>query len=128
VDLFSNLLLGFSVAVSLQNLLYCFIGVLVGTLIGVLPGIGPLATIAMLLPITYNIPPILAILMLAGIDYGPIDGGSPPSILVNLPGEPAPVITRLDAYQTRRKGRQGAAPALDDLVPFFDRCVQNYCL
>src|SRR3712207_8658079 len=87
MDLFSDLIFGFGVAFSLQNLLYCFIGVLVGTLIGVLPGIGPLATIAMLLPITFNVPPVAALIMLAGIYYGAQYGGSTTAILVNLPGE-----------------------------------------
>ena len=87
MELFHNLIFGFGVALSLQNLLYCFIGVLVGTLIGVLPGIGPLATIAMLLPLTFNVPPVAALIMLAGIYYGAQYGGSTTSILVNLPGE-----------------------------------------
>src|SRR4026209_2844544 len=86
MELFQNLVFGFGVAFSLQNLLYCFIGVLVGTLIGVLPGIGPLATIAMLLPITHAVPPVAALIMLAGIYYGAQYGGSTTAILVNLPG------------------------------------------
>lgn len=123
MDLFSNLLLGFSVAVSLQNLLYCFIGVLVGTLIGVLPGIGPLATIAMLLPLTYNVPPVAAIIMLAGIYYGAMYGGSTTSILVNLPGETASVITCIDGYQMARQGRAGPALAIAAIGSFFAGCV-----
>src|SRR6201989_1433402 len=109
MDLFHNLIFGFSVAVSLQNLLYCFIGVLVGTLIGVLPGIGPLATIAMLLPITFNVPPVSALIMLAGIYYGAQYGGSTTAILVNLPGETSSVVTCLDGYQMARQGRAGPA-------------------
>src|SRR5258707_15795728 len=87
MELFQNLIFGFSVAISLQNLLYCLIGVTVGTLIGVLPGIGPLGTIAMLMPITYGISPVGALIMLAGIYYGAQYGGSTTAILVNLPGE-----------------------------------------
>ena len=93
LDLFKNLIFGFSVALTLQNLMYCFIGVLVGTLIGVLPGIGPLATIAMLLPLTFNVAPVGALIMLAGIYYGAQYGGSTTAILVNLPGETSSVVT-----------------------------------
>ncbi|MBI1989751.1 MAG: tripartite tricarboxylate transporter permease, partial [Betaproteobacteria bacterium] len=95
MDIFDNLILGFTVALSLKNLMYCFIGVFVGTAIGVLPGIGPLVTIAMLLPITFNLPPIPALIMLAGVYYGSQYGGSTTSILVNLPGETASVVTCL---------------------------------
>lgn len=122
-ELFNNLLLGFTVALSLQNLLYCFIGVLVGTLIGVLPGIGPLATIAMLLPLTYNVPPVAAIIMLAGIYYGAMYGGSTTSILVNLPGETASVITCIDGYQMARQGRAGPALAIAAISSFFAGCI-----
>jgi len=123
IELFNNLLYGFNVAISLQNLIYCFIGVLVGTLIGVLPGIGPLATIAMLLPLTYNIPPVAAIIMLAGIYYGAMYGGSTTSILVNLPGETASVITCIDGYQMARQGRAGPALAIAAIGSFFAGCV-----
>ena len=99
MDLFGNLIFGFSVAFSLQNLLYCFIGVTVGTLIGVLPGIGPLGTIAMLMPITYSVSPVGALIMLAGIYYGAQYGGSTTSILVNIPGEAGSVVTALDGFQ-----------------------------
>ena len=102
MDLFANLALGFSVAFTLQNLVYCFIGVLVGTLIGVLPGIGPLTTISMLLPLTYSVPPVAALIMLAGIYYGAQYGGSTTAILVNLPGETSNVVTCLDGYQMAR--------------------------
>ena len=119
MELFHNLIFGFSVAFSLQNLLYCFIGVLVGTLIGVLPGIGPMATIAMLLPLTYNVPPVAALIMLAGIYYGAMYGGSTTSILVNLPGETASVITCIDGYQMARQGRAGAALAIAAIGSFF---------
>ena len=119
MELFHNLVFGFSVALTGQNLLYCFVGCLLGTLIGVLPGIGPQATIAMLLPLTYNVPPVAAIIMLAGIYYGAMYGGSTTSILVNLPGETASVITCLDGYQMARQGRAGAALAIAALGSFF---------
>jgi putative tricarboxylic transport membrane protein len=119
VDLFNNLIFGFGVAFSLQNLLYCFIGVLVGTLIGVLPGIGPLATIAMLLPITHAVPPVAALIMLAGIYYGAQYGGSTTAILVNLPGETSSVVTCIDGYQMARQGRAGPALAIAAIGSFF---------
>jgi putative tricarboxylic transport membrane protein len=119
MELFHDLIFGFSVALSLQNLLYCFVGVLVGTLIGVLPGIGPLATIAMLLPLTFNVPPVAAMIMLAGIYYGAMYGGSTTSILVNLPGETASVVTCIDGYQMARQGRAGAALAIAAVGSFF---------
>ena len=119
MELFNHLIFGFSVALSLQNLLYCFIGVLVGTLIGVLPGIGPMATIAMLLPLTFNVPPVAAMIMLAGIYYGAMYGGSTTSILVNLPGETAAVVTCIDGYQMARQGRAGPALAIAAIGSFF---------
>jgi TctA family transporter len=119
MDLFNNLIFGFAVAVTLQNLLYCFVGVLVGTLIGVLPGIGPLATIAMLLPLTFNVPPVAALIMLAGIYYGAQYGGSTTAILVNLPGETGSVVTCIDGYQMARQGRAGPALAIAALGSFF---------
>jgi putative tricarboxylic transport membrane protein len=119
MELFNHLIFGFSVALSVQNLVYCFIGVLVGTLIGVLPGIGPLATIAMLLPLTFNVPPVAAMIMLAGIYYGAMYGGSTTSILVNLPGETAAVVTCIDGYQMARQGRAGAALAIAAIGSFF---------
>ena len=118
-SVFSNLILGFTVAMSAQNLLYCFIGCLLGTLIGVLPGIGPVATIAMLLPITFNLPPIPALIMLAGIYYGASYGGSTTAILVNLPGESSSVVTCIDGYQMGRQGRAGPALAIAALGSFF---------
>ena len=118
MDILHNLYFGFGVALSLQNLLYCFIGVLVGTLIGVLPGIGPMATIAMLLPITYNVPPVAALIMLAGIYYGAQYGGSTTSILVNLPGETSSVVTCIDGYQMARQGRAGVALAIAAIGSF----------
>src|SRR5262245_29709764 len=119
MDLFNNLIFGFAVALSLQNLLYCFIGVLVGTLIGVLPGIGPLATIAMLLPLTFNVGPVAALIMLAGIYYGAQYGGSTTAILVNLPGETSSVVTCIDGYQMARQGRAGPALAIAAIGSFF---------
>jgi putative tricarboxylic transport membrane protein len=118
MELFHNLIFGFGVAFSLQNLLYCAIGVSVGTLIGVLPGIGPLATIAMLLPITFNVPPVAAMIMLAGIYYGAQYGGSTTAILVNLPGETSAVVTCLDGYQMARQGRAGPALAIAAIGSF----------
>ena len=123
MDILNNLLLGFSVALSLQNLAYCFIGVLLGTLIGVLPGVGPLVTIAMLFPITFNLPAVPAIIMLAGIFYGAQYGGSTTSILVNLPGETASAVTCIDGYQMARQGRAGPALATAALASFFAGCV-----
>ena len=109
MDLLENLALGCHVAFSLANLLYCFIGVFMGTLIGVLPGIGPAGAIAILLPVTFGIDPTSAIIMLAGIYYGSQYGGSTTSILVNIPGEAASVVTTLDGYQMARQGRAGKA-------------------
>ena len=123
MELFGNLIFGFSVALSLQNLLYCFIGVFIGTFIGVLPGIGPTVTVAMLLPITFSLPPIPALIMLAGIYYGSQYGGSTTSILVKLPGEPASVITCLDGYQMAQQGRAGPALAIAAIGSFFAGCV-----
>jgi TctA family transporter len=119
MDLFHNLIFGFSVAFSLHNLLYCLIGVSVGTLIGVLPGIGPLGTIAMLLPITFNVAPVSAMIMLAGIYYGAQYGGSTTAILVNLPGETSAVVTCIDGYQMARQGRAGPALAIAAIGSFF---------
>ncbi len=123
MDIFNNLVLGFSVALSFQNLLYCFIGVFVGTAIGVLPGIGPLVTIAMLLPITFTLPPIPSLIMLAGIYYGAQYGGSTTSILMNLPGETASVVTCIDGYQMAKQGRAGPALAICAISSFIAGCV-----
>ncbi len=123
MDLLSNLALGFGVAFSLQNLAYCFAGVALGTLIGVLPGVGPLVTIAMLFPITFHLPAVPAIIMLAGIFYGAQYGGSTTSILVNLPGETASAVTCIDGYQMARRGRAGPALATAALASFFAGCV-----
>jgi putative tricarboxylic transport membrane protein len=123
MNLFSNLALGFGVALTPVNLLYCLIGVMLGTLIGVLPGIGPVATIAMLLPVTFSLSPITALIMLAGIYYGAQYGGSTSAILVNLPGESSSVVTCLDGYQMARQGRAGVALATSALGSFFAGCV-----
>ena len=128
MDLINNLALGFGVAFTLQNLVYAFIGCLLGTLIGVLPGIGPLATIAMLLPATYGLPPVAALIMLAGIYYGAQYGGSTTAILVNLPGESSSVVTVIDGYQMARKGRAGPALAAAGLGSFFAGCVGTLIL
>jgi TctA family transporter len=128
MDLFSNLAIGFGVAFTPINLLYCFIGCLLGTLIGVLPGIGPVATIAMLLPATYALPPVSALIMLAGIYYGAQYGGSTTAILVNLPGESSSVVTVIDGYQMARQGRAGPALAAAGLGSFFAGCVGTLIL
>ncbi len=123
MDILGNLVLGFSVAVTPIHLLYALIGVLLGTLIGVLPGVGPVATIAMLLPITFKLSPVAALIMLAGIYYGAQYGGSTTAILVNLPGESSSVVTCLDGYQMARRGRAGPALAVAALGSFFAGCV-----
>lgn len=128
MDLINNLALGFGVAFTFQNLIYAFVGCLLGTLIGVLPGIGPLATIAMLLPATYGLPPVAALIMLAGIYYGAQYGGSTTAILVNLPGESSSVVTVIDGYQMARKGRAGPALAAAGLGSFFAGCVGTLIL
>jgi TctA family transporter len=119
MELFSNLALGLGVALTLQNIFYCFIGVVLGTLIGVLPGIGPVPTIAMLLPITYALPPVSALIMLAGIYYGAQYGGSTTAILVNLPGESSSVVTCIDGYQMARRGRAGKALSVAAIGSFI---------
>jgi len=117
--LLHNLSLGFSVAYSFSNLLYCFIGVVIGTLIGVLPGIGPAGAIAMLLPVSYRMDPVSAIIMMAGIYYGAQYGGSTTSILLNIPGEASSVVTCLDGYQMARKGRAGPALGMSAFGSFI---------
>src|SRR6266581_2474151 len=123
MDLFSHLALGFGVALTPINLLYAFIGSMVGTLIGVLPGIGPVATIAMLLPTTYALQPVSALIMLAGIYYGAKYGGSTTSILLNMPGETSSAVTCLDGHQMALKGQAGAALAIAALGSFFAGCI-----
>ena len=128
MELIANIGLGFSTALTPLNLLYCLAGVFLGTLIGVLPGLGPTATIAMLLPITFNLPPVSSLIMLAGIYYGSQYGGSTTSILVNVPGEAASVVTALDGYQMARQGRAGVALATAAIGSFFAGTVATVVL
>jgi len=121
--LFEHLSLGFGVAFGLQNLFWCLMGAIIGTAIGVLPGVGPVATMALLLPVTYYLPTEGALIMLAGIYYGAQYGGSTTAILVNLPGESSSVVTCLDGYQMARQGRAGAALAIAAIGSFFAGCV-----
>ena len=123
MDIFANLAIGLQVAVSPNNLLLCLVGALVGTLVGVLPGIGTIATVAMLLPVTFGMQPTGAIIMLAGIYYGAQYGGSTTSILVNIPGEATSVVTALDGFQMARQGRAGPALAIAAIGSFFAGCV-----
>ncbi len=128
MELINHLSIGFGVAFTPINLLYAFIGCMLGTMIGVLPGVGPTATIAMLLPATYALPPVSALIMLAGIYYGASYGGSTTAILVNLPGEASSVVTTLDGYQMARRGRAGPALAAAGLGSFFAGCVGTLIL
>ncbi|OZI41923.1 tripartite tricarboxylate transporter permease [Bordetella genomosp. 4] len=123
MELMEHLALGFSVAFTPENLLYALLGCILGTLVGVLPGLGPVPTIAMLLPITYVLPPVAGLIMLAGIYYGTQYGGSTTAILVNLPGETSAVVTVLDGHQMARNGRAGAALSLAAIGSFFAGCV-----
>ena len=122
MDLIQNLLIGFEAAISLQNLIYCFVGVAMGTLVGVLPGMGPVATVAMLLPITYALDPSSALIMLAGIYYGAQYGGSTTAILVNIPGEAAAVVTCLDGNKLAKKGKAGTALGIAAIGSFVAGC------
>jgi TctA family transporter len=128
MELVGHLLLGLQTAATPVNLFYCFIGVFLGTAIGVLPGLGPTATIAMLLPITFVLPPVTALIMLAGIYYGSQYGGSTTSILVNLPGEAASVVTTLDGYQMAKQGKAGAALAASAIGSFFAGTVATFLI
>ena len=129
MELFDNLLLGFSTASTLWNLLFCLIGVLLGTLIGVLPGIGATATIAMLLPLTFQIgDPVSSLIMLAGIYYGAQYGGSTTAILINMPGESSSAVTAIDGYQMALKGRAGAALATAAIGSFFAGTVSTFLI
>src|SRR6476469_4317691 len=118
-ELVGNLGLGMGVALSLKNLGLCFLGCMIGTLIGVLPGVGPIATITMLLPITFGIDPTGALIMLAGIYYGAQYGGSTTAVLVNIPGEAASVVTCLDGHQMAKQARAGVALGVAALGSFF---------
>ncbi|MFC7514590.1 tripartite tricarboxylate transporter permease [Herbaspirillum sp. GCM10030257] len=128
MEILNNLALGFDTALTLSNLLYCLIGVFLGTAIGVLPGLGPVATIAMLLPITFSLPPVSSLIMLAGIYYGAQYGGSTTAILVNLPGESSSVVTALDGYQMARNGYAGKALATAGIGSFFAGTVATLLL
>jgi putative tricarboxylic transport membrane protein len=128
VDLFGDLALGFSTAFLLQNVLYCFVGVLLGTAVGVLPGIGPTATVAMLLPITFSFEPVTALIMLAGIYYGAQYGGSTTAILINLPGESSAAVTALDGHAMARQGRAGPALAAAAIGSFVAGTVATVVL
>ena len=123
MDLINNLMMGFGTAFTPENLLYAFGGAVLGTLIGVLPGLGPVATIAMLLPSIYSLDATPALIMLAGIYYGAQYGGSTTAILINVPGESSSVVTAIDGYQMARQGRAGAALAAAGLGSFFAGCV-----
>ena len=128
MEIFANLGLGLETAFNLQNLFYCLVGVFVGTAVGVLPGLGPVATIAMLLPATFGLPPESALIMLAGIYYGAQYGGSTTAILVNLPGESSSVVTALDGYQMARQGKAGKALATAAIASFFAGTVSTVLL
>jgi len=119
MDVFHNLLYGFGIALKPWNLISCFFGVLIGTLVGVLPGIGPVGAMSILLPLTFGISPVSGIIMLAGIYYGAMYGGSTTSILVNIPGEAASVVTCLDGYQMAIKGRAGPALGISAFGSFI---------
>ena len=128
MEILNNLSLGLETAFTLTNLLYCLLGVFVGTAVGVLPGLGPVATIAMLLPVTFGLPPISALIMLSGIYYGAQYGGSTTAILVNLPGESSSVVTAIDGYQMARNGYAGKALATAALGSFFAGTVATILL
>jgi putative tricarboxylic transport membrane protein len=128
MDVLQDLLLGFGVALHPMNLLYCLMGVLIGTLTGVLPGVGPAAALSLLLPVTFHVPPVSAIILLAGITYGAMYGGSTTSILVNIPGEPASVVTCLDGYQMARNGRAGAALGISAFGSFISGTITVFFL
>ena len=125
MDILHNLTLGFSVALSAENLLYCLLGVFIATLIGVLPGLGPTATVSILLPLTFHLPPISALIMLAGIYYGSMYGGSTSAILINLPGEASHVVTSLDGHPMAQQGRAGAALGMAAIASFIGGVVST---
>ena len=123
METLSNLIFGLGIALSWQNIIYCFVGCVLGTLVGVLPGIGPVATVAMLLPFTFGLGPAPALIMLAGIYYGAQYGGSTTAILVNIPGESSSVVTTLDGYQMARRGRAGPALGIAAIGSFIAGCI-----
>ncbi|MDF2620695.1 MAG: hypothetical protein K0S00_3354 [Xanthobacteraceae bacterium] len=126
MELLDHLALGFEVALTWQNLLFCLVGALLGTLVGVLPGIGPATTIAILLPITFELPAVGALIMLAGIYYGAQYGGSTTAILVNMPGESSGIITALDGHQMAKQGRAGVALAIAAIGSLFAGTVSTF--
>src|SRR5690606_10393544 len=128
MELFDNLALGFSTALLIQNIVYCFVGVLLGTAVGVLPGIGPTATVAMLLPITFSFEPVTALIMLAGIYYGAQYGRSPTALLITLPGESSAAVTALDGHEMARQGRAGAALATAAIGSFIAGTIATLVL
>src|SRR6476659_10084499 len=128
MECFDNLAIGFGVAMTPANLGFAFLGAMVGTLIGVLPGIGPIATIAMLLPLTFHLEPVSGLIMLAGIFYGAQYGGSTTAILVNLPGETSSVVTCIDGHQMARQGKAGSALAIAALGSFFAGTVATFII
>ena len=128
MDVLKDLFFGFGVALQPMNLLYCFAGVFIGTLIGVLPGVGPASALSLLLPITFYVPPVSTIILLAGITYGAMYGGSTTSILVNIPGEAASVVTCLDGYQMARKGRAGPALGISAFGSFIAGTITIFAL
>ena len=128
MDIFKELIFGFGVALQPMNLLYCFFGVLIGTLVGVLPGVGPASALALLLPVTFFVPPESTIILLAGITYGAMYGGSTTSILVNIPGEAASVVTCLDGYQMARKGLAGRALGISAIGSFVAGTISIFML
>jgi putative tricarboxylic transport membrane protein len=128
MDLFAHLAIGFEQALTAQNLAFCFVGVLIGTMVGVLPGLGPLPTIAMLLPITFGVPPTAALIMLAGIYYGAQYGGSTTAILLNLPGEASSVVTAIDGHQIARRGKAGVALFTAAVGSFFAGTVATFLI
>jgi TctA family transporter len=123
MEILSNLVFGLGVALTWQNILYCLVGCILGTLVGVLPGIGPVATVAMLLPFTFGLEPAPALIMLAGIYYGAQYGGSTTAILVNIPGESSSVVTTLDGHQMARRGRAGPALGMAAIGSFAAGCI-----
>lgn len=128
MELLANLALGFEAAFTLTNILYCLAGVTLGTVVGVLPGLGPIATIAILLPVTFTLPPVSALIMLAGIYYGAQYGGSTTAILINLPGEATAVATTLDGHAMAKQGRAGPALATAAIGSFFAGTVATFLL
>ena len=128
MDVLSNIWLGLSVAASFQNLLYCLMGAFLGTVVGVLPGIGPVTTVAMLMPISFTLEPVSALIMMAGIYYGAQYGGSTTAILINIPGEASSVVTSLDGHQMARQGRAGPALGMAALGSFFAGTVATFVI